>query len=105
MTSPRCLLLAGPTAAGKSALGLVIAEEAGAILLSADAMQVYRGMDIGTAKPSAADRAACFTLSGSLSQAGSAASVSSRALNGPAFITPMLLAFSQATVSSANRVF
>jgi tRNA dimethylallyltransferase len=45
------LLIAGPTAAGKSAIALEVAERYGAILVSADAMQVYRGMDIGTATP------------------------------------------------------
>lgn len=50
-------VLAGPTAAGKSALAMGIARATGAVLISADSRQVYRGFDIGTAKPSAADRA------------------------------------------------
>ncbi len=45
-------LLAGPTASGKSAIAAVLAREMGAVILSADSMLVYRGMDIGTAKPS-----------------------------------------------------
>jgi len=45
------LLLGGPTAAGKTELALELAERWAAALVSADAMQVYRGMDIGTAKP------------------------------------------------------
>jgi len=45
-------LLAGPTASGKSAIAAVLAREMGARILSADSMLVYRGMDIGTAKPS-----------------------------------------------------
>ena len=45
-------LLAGPTASGKSAIAAVLAREMGAWILSADSMLVYRGMDIGTAKPS-----------------------------------------------------
>ncbi len=49
--------LVGPTASGKSALALALAERAGAELVSLDSMQVYRGMDIGTAKPSASERA------------------------------------------------
>jgi hypothetical protein len=53
----------------------------------------------------AALRAASFTLSGSLSQTGSAASVRSRALNGPAFMTPIPRSTSHGTVSSAKRVF
>jgi tRNA dimethylallyltransferase len=51
------LFLVGPTAAGKSALALELAEELGAEILALDSMQVYRGMDIGTAKPGAAERA------------------------------------------------
>ncbi|MGH8937674.1 MAG: tRNA (adenosine(37)-N6)-dimethylallyltransferase MiaA [Acidimicrobiia bacterium] len=47
----------GPTASGKSETGLVLAEQLGAAIISVDSMQVYRGMDIGTAKPGAAERA------------------------------------------------
>lgn len=45
-------MLAGPTASGKSAIASVLAREMGAKILSADSMLVYKGMDIGTAKPS-----------------------------------------------------
>jgi len=45
------LIIGGPTAAGKTDLAIEIAEAYGAALVSADAMTVYRGMDIGTAKP------------------------------------------------------
>lgn len=48
--------LAGPTATGKSVVAHLIAKEIGAAILCADAMTVYRGMDIGTAKPDAAMR-------------------------------------------------
>jgi len=44
-------LLAGPTASGKSAIAATLAREMGAWIFSADSMLVYRGMDIGTAKP------------------------------------------------------
>jgi tRNA dimethylallyltransferase len=47
----------GPTASGKSALALALAEGFGGEIVSVDSAQVYRGMDIGTAKPSAAERA------------------------------------------------
>lgn len=47
----------GPTASGKSALALALAERHGFELVSLDSMQVYRGMDVGTAKPSAEERA------------------------------------------------
>lgn len=50
-------IVAGPTAAGKSALALALAERHGAVIVSADSRQVYRGFDIGTAKPTAAERA------------------------------------------------
>src|SRR5687768_7250356 len=55
---PRLVVIVGPTAAGKSDLAMALAHAAGAELVSADSQQVYRGMDIGTAKPSLADRAA-----------------------------------------------
>jgi tRNA dimethylallyltransferase len=51
------LLLAGPTAVGKSEIALRLAEQIGGEIISVDSMQVYRGMDVGTAKPSAAERA------------------------------------------------
>jgi len=51
------ILVLGPTAAGKSAVALALAERFGGEIVSADSAQVYRGMDIGTAKPDAATRA------------------------------------------------
>jgi len=51
------LFLAGPTAVGKSEVALLLAEQFGGEIISADSMQVYRGLDIGTAKPTAAERA------------------------------------------------
>ena len=53
----RCLCLAGPTAAGKTAAALAIARALPVEIVSVDSALVYRGMDIGTAKPSAAERA------------------------------------------------
>jgi tRNA dimethylallyltransferase len=53
----RALILTGPTGSGKSRLALDLAERLGAEIVSMDSMALYRGMDIGTAKPSAADRA------------------------------------------------
>ncbi len=52
------LVILGATATGKSALALQIAAHIGAEIVNADALQVYRGLDIGTAKPSHGDRAA-----------------------------------------------
>jgi tRNA dimethylallyltransferase len=54
MTAP--ILLAGPTASGKSAVALALAEAIGGEIISVDSMQVYRGLDLGTAKPTAAER-------------------------------------------------
>jgi tRNA A37 N6-isopentenylltransferase MiaA len=54
----RLLVVCGPTAAGKSALAMRLAGEMPLTIISADSRQIYRQFDIGTAKPSAADRAA-----------------------------------------------
>ena len=51
------VLLLGPTASGKSVLAMQLAERIPLEIVSVDSAQVYRGMDIGTAKPSATDRA------------------------------------------------
>ncbi len=51
------ILLMGPTAAGKSALALALAEAFRGEIVSVDSAQVYRGMDVGTAKPDATTRA------------------------------------------------
>lgn len=53
----RILVLMGATGVGKTALALEIAGRSGAEIVNADALQVYRGFDIGTAKPSRAERA------------------------------------------------
>jgi len=55
---PQALCLAGPTASGKTAVALALAERLPVEIVSVDSALVYRGMDIGTAKPSAAERAA-----------------------------------------------
>jgi tRNA dimethylallyltransferase len=55
MKSP--IFIAGPTAVGKSEIALLLAEKIGGEIISADSMQVYRGLDIGTAKPPPAERA------------------------------------------------
>jgi tRNA dimethylallyltransferase len=54
---PLAVCLAGPTASGKSAAAMALAAELPLEIISVDSAQVYRGMDIGTAKPSAAERA------------------------------------------------
>lgn len=49
-------IVCGPTGAGKSALAMQLAQSYGGVILSADSRQIYRGFDIGTAKPTASDR-------------------------------------------------
>jgi tRNA dimethylallyltransferase len=83
----RCWFLAGPTACGKSEAAITLAEKINGEILSMDSMSVYRGMQIGTAKPSAAQRAIvphhlldlcepheAFSVAHYLSAAGDAAS-------------------------------
>ncbi len=53
----QCWFLAGPTASGKTAVSLALAEQIGAEIICLDSMTIYRGMDIGTAKPTIAERA------------------------------------------------
>ena len=53
----RYVVIAGPTSTGKSALALEAAEALGGEIVNADSRQIYRGMDVGTAKPSTAERA------------------------------------------------
>lgn len=55
---PRALVITGPTGAGKSDFALHLAQQLPIEIISVDSAQVYRGMDIGTAKPSAAEQAA-----------------------------------------------
>jgi tRNA dimethylallyltransferase len=57
-STPRIVVVAGPTASGKSDLAVRLALRFGGEIVSADSVQVYRHLDIGTAKPSAAQRAA-----------------------------------------------
>ncbi|MBA3505190.1 MAG: tRNA (adenosine(37)-N6)-dimethylallyltransferase MiaA [Betaproteobacteria bacterium] len=57
MAVPPAILVLGPTASGKSALAVHLAERFDGEIVSVDSAQVYRGMDIGTAKPGAAERA------------------------------------------------
>lgn len=52
----KAVLLLGPTASGKSAVAMALARALPAEIVSVDSAQVYRGMDVGTAKPSAAER-------------------------------------------------
>jgi tRNA dimethylallyltransferase len=56
--APRCMALTGPTAAGKTAAAMAIARQQPVEIISVDSALVYRGMDIGTAKPGADERAA-----------------------------------------------
>ena len=56
--NPPLIAIVGATAAGKTALAIALAQQLGGAIVSADSRQVYRQMDIGTAKPTAAERAA-----------------------------------------------
>lgn len=57
MAEPRVILIAGPTASGKSGLALELAERLGGVVINADSMQVYRDLRVLTARPSAEDEA------------------------------------------------
>jgi tRNA dimethylallyltransferase len=54
---PPLLIIGGPTASGKTVLAIEVARRLGGEIVNADSRQIYRGMDIGTAKPTAAQRA------------------------------------------------
>ncbi|SFE59403.1 tRNA (adenosine(37)-N6)-dimethylallyltransferase MiaA [Blastococcus tunisiensis] len=56
MTPPPVVAIVGPTATGKTALAVALAHRFGGEVVNADSMQLYRGMDIGTAKPGLAER-------------------------------------------------
>src|SRR5438067_11649051 len=56
MSTPRPIAVVGPTATGKSELGVELALRLGGEVVNADAMQLYRGMDIGTAKMTETER-------------------------------------------------
>jgi len=56
MSLPIVLIIQGPTASGKTALAHAIAEKYPIEIISADSRQVYRGLDIGTAKPTEEER-------------------------------------------------
>ena len=58
MSTPKIVVVCGPTATGKTRLGIELAKQYDGEIVSADSMQVYRRMDIGTAKATAAERAA-----------------------------------------------
>src|SRR3954469_2480306 len=57
MPAPPLLVILGPTASGKTSLSLALAEKFNGEIVSCDSVAVYRGFDLGTAKPSAAERA------------------------------------------------
>jgi tRNA dimethylallyltransferase len=57
LTEQRTILIAGPTASGKSGLALALAEQLGGVVINADSMQVYRELRVLTARPAAEDEA------------------------------------------------
>src|SRR3954447_25188951 len=52
----RAIYLTGPTASGKTAVGVALARRLGAEVIALDSMTLYRGMNVGTAKPTVAER-------------------------------------------------
>ena len=58
MSDNRIVVVAGPTASGKTRLGIALARRFGGEIISADSMQLYRGMDVGTAKATCEEQAA-----------------------------------------------
>ncbi len=56
MSKKKIICIVGPTASGKTALSIALAKEFSGEIVSADSMQIYKGMDIGTAKPSLSER-------------------------------------------------
>ena len=79
-------VLAGPTASGKTALSLSLARRFGCEILCMDSMQIYRRMNIGTAKPTAEERAAVPHHLLDIADPGDAFSVSDYAAAAQAFI-------------------
>ena len=55
MKKPKIIFVVGPTASGKSALAVKIAKRIGSDVISADSMQIYKSMDVGTAKVTEAE--------------------------------------------------
>ena len=55
MPQPKVLCVVGPTACGKTTMGVLLARKYGGEVVSVDSMQIYRGMTIGTAAPTAAE--------------------------------------------------
>ncbi|MBY0508710.1 MAG: tRNA (adenosine(37)-N6)-dimethylallyltransferase MiaA [Rhodospirillaceae bacterium] len=71
LTEPKAVLIAGPTAAGKSALGLAVAEEFNGVIINADSQQRYRDLRILTSRPTAEEEARVpHRLFGDLGPAG-----------------------------------
>ena len=51
MNKPKVIVICGPTASGKTALSIELAKKVNGEIISSDSMQIYKDMDIGTAKP------------------------------------------------------
>ncbi len=56
MSKEKIICIVGPTASGKTALSIALAKELSGEIVSADSMQIYKGLDVGTAKPSLSER-------------------------------------------------
>ena len=60
ITKPKVIIICGPTGIGKTSVGIRLAEKLGGEIISADSMQIYRYMDIGTAKPTVDEQSRVF---------------------------------------------
>lgn len=70
LSKPRVVAVGGPTASGKTALSVALARAFDGEIINADSMQIYKNLDVGTAKPSAEEPAGDTALSFGLSVAG-----------------------------------
>ena len=64
------IVIVGPTASGKTGLSIKLAKEFNGEIISADSRAIYRGLDIGTAKPSVEERRGCRALGDRFSKSG-----------------------------------
>ena len=63
MNKPKVIVICGPTASGKTALSIELAKKVNGEIISSDSMQIYKDMDIGTAKPTEKDMPLIVTSS------------------------------------------
>ena len=88
MTDKKIPIITGPTASGKSAAALKLCEITGGELISCDSMQIYKGLDVGTAKPSSEEQALVRHHMIDIVEPGAGAHEASRIMrrNGPVYL-------------------